>query len=420
MSDRKFALDCLPLLSEEARELYIDRAFAGESGWLRTTALRDCATLPTLSPAIRGSVRRLLITMLGQKIPLAEAHAIKADLQRLREDEDLVRVRRVVERVPLGVVLLSIAYYVGLMAGSIWDALTLLVTPVMLLMPITLFWLFKSTQPLSYGVAKSRLRRFLEELFRRWIDMDKARADTDPFLMGMTLCGGVLTAAHLATAVEHLVKGNVSFAVIWVLTVPLAALAWIWGPSTLYVVRHGCPPGGLGVAGLVRMPLTALRMEEHPIHGLLADDWFRRALRSLRTHGSTLVTGMTIVGGLVYVALRYLWIATLVWASALALGVLTIIFDLIRSLFRDLRSRRRVTRAAERGSVGGPAFFSALHELRDTAEAAEYVRLVRAVPRAEPLALDRQALRRYIAELPETDSELLDELGRLDEQLRTR
>ncbi|WP_316740282.1 hypothetical protein [Streptomyces sp. MK7] len=42
------------------------------------------------------------------------------------------------------------------------------------------------------------------------------------------------------------------------------------------------------------------------------------------------------------------------------------------------------------------------------------------MPRAEPLAVDRATLRRCMASVGEDGGELLDELGRLDEQLRAR
>ncbi|CCK27731.1 hypothetical protein BN159_3352 [Streptomyces davaonensis JCM 4913] len=420
VSDRKFALDCLPLLSEEARERYIDRAFAGESGWLRTTALRDCATLPTLSPAIQESIRRLLITMLGQKVAPAEAHAIKADLQRIRGDEDLVRVRRVVERVPLGVTVLAVAYFLSLLYDGL-DAVSLLLGPTFFVaLPLTSFWLFQSSQPLSYGVAKSRLRRFVEETFRRWVDLKEVELSTTSYLKGLSGFAVGSIGVHLTLMVFGLVRGSVLLAVFPVLSLPLAVYILLWGPSTLFVIRHGCSARDLGVAGLARTPWTALRVEEHPANGVFKGSWFARGLRVVRKTGPTLVAAGTFIGGMAYLIIRFTLAFGLIWGCVIGLGAIVFLVDLSRALLRQLLSRRRVTRAAERGSVGGPAFFSALHDLRDTAEAAEYVRLVRAVPRAEPLALDRQALRRYIAELPETDSELLDELGRLDEQLRTR
>lgn len=418
VSDRKFALDCLPLLSESTRELYIDRAFAGDSGWLRTTALRDCATLPSLSPAIQGSVRRLLITMLGQKVSPAEAHAIKADLQRLRGEGDLARVRRVVERVPLGVMGLGVAYFLffALDARDPWTLLAGAVST--FVAPVTLFWLFQSTQPLSYGAPKGRFRRFAEDALRRWVDLGDMQGATNRFLAGISGFACVLVVAQLATAVIAFTSNRFGSALGMIVSVPLAVYALLWGPSTLYVIRHGCPPEQLGPLGLARMPLTALRVEEHPMH---TDGLIRAGLRALRAGAGAMVMMGTVLGGLAYLVWRFRTAAGWVLGGVVVLCALLLATDLTRTLLRHLLSHRRVARAAERGSSGGPAFFSALRDLRDTTEAAEYVRLVRAVPRAEPLALDRRALRDYMASLPGADnSELLDELGRLDEQLRTR
>ncbi|MGH1551266.1 hypothetical protein ACRAWF_00705 [Streptomyces sp. L7] len=111
-------------------------------------------------------------------------------------------------------------------------------------------------------------------------------------------------------------------------------------------------------------------------------------------------------------------------------------------LYNTFRRHRTLARAIAQGSPGGPAFFTALFDLHNADEARDYVGRVRTVPRGDPLDLDRQTLRRCIALLqdvspaepspgisPEAlaqltkwrdDSQLLDELGRLDEQLRTR
>ncbi|SCF81514.1 hypothetical protein GA0115260_102813 [Streptomyces sp. MnatMP-M27] len=87
--------------------------------------------------------------------------------------------------------------------------------------------------------------------------------------------------------------------------------------------------------------------------------------------------------------------------------------------------------------------FTALFALRDAGEAVEYVRRVRSVPRGTTIDMDRRILRQYISYLEhgdpppgslvavaahvlshltewQGDSQLPDELGRLDEQLRHR
>jgi len=115
----------------------------------------------------------------------------------------------------------------------------------------------------------------------------------------------------------------------------------------------------------------------------------------------------------------------------------------LATLRRELTRRRRLNRAAQRGTAGGGEFFSALFELQAADDATEYVSRVRTALRGDQFQLDRRLLRLCIALLQDPpasseaapgipadglrrlakwrgDSPLLDELGRLDEQLRAR
>lgn len=120
---------------------------------------------------------------------------------------------------------------------------------------------------------------------------------------------------------------------------------------------------------------------------------------------------------------------------------------MVVNVVRAIRSTRRVRDAARRGSRGSLAFFDNMFSLRDGYEAAEYVRLIRGTPGLDLGTVERQTVRICIARLqgrpaPEGSDAgvpdllredalralgawrghggLIDELGRLDEQLRAR
>ncbi|MEU6418229.1 hypothetical protein [Streptomyces spiralis] len=144
--------------------------------------------------------------------------------------------------------------------------------------------------------------------------------------------------------------------------------------------------------------------------------------------------------GAIYMLFLHSRIALIVGAGYVVLMAVLLLYNLLTTALRELRSRRPIDQALRTYDDDAPLFFTALFTLRDAGEAAEYVRRIRDVPRAGPLDVDRAALRLCIAVLQgrspqvtglspeglrrlakwEGDAELLDELGRLDEQLRAR
>ncbi|MFG2778798.1 NACHT domain-containing protein [Streptomyces prunicolor] len=446
ISDRKFALDCIPLLSEGMRQSYVDAAFAGTSNWLRMTALRDCAMLPEVSAPVRRAVRRLLITRLGEKKTTpSETRAFDGDLRRLRVDEDLVALRRVVDWAPKGVLLWG-TFSTLIMAFSDTSRLAnvlagLLMGSFMALgPPWILFWYVQVSEPLSYGAGRRLIHRFLQQGGLRTV-----RIGFGQLTVAIAVGTGVLCA--LALGILALLVFPKADSLVWVLVwMLLTVYAALWGPSLLYAVRRSSPSWRFSATRVVFVVPYVLVFENHLIRRLL------KKRPPLRTALSAAVIPPAALG----VAKAVNYVLTLVWFASQARYILFVIFGAslaytsapplfrraIRPLYRELRRHRALTRAIAQGSPGGPAFFTALFGLRDADEAAAYVVGIRTVPRGAPLDLDRQALRRCIALLqggpparsapgisPEAlaqltkwqgDSRLLDELGRLDEQLRTR
>ncbi|MFI6011799.1 NACHT domain-containing protein [Streptomyces sp. NPDC051243] len=450
ISDRKFAIDCLPLLPERAREQYIDRAFSGGSYWIRTTALRDCVTLPTLTKGIRLSIRRLLITMLSERSLAVESHAVDVDLRRLQTDDDLVKVRRVVSKTPLGVafvcalhVLVGVTLYPD---GTWWRLRDQLVW--WYAVPFFFFWWFQSTQPLSYGTGKSRAREFLERILKRTVGLEMDTVETVVLLRTLVLFAGLFAALQVGLGISDMLSGQLLPGLLQATVYALlSAYALLWGPSVLYAVRQGRTARELRVSRLLLAVPDAMRLEGHPVRGLSVWHWIAFLVRAVWDLIKFIVLMSPLWGA--YYLLYYLGGRVGRIIALVLVGLLTAWFPLVVlvNLVRAVRATRRVQQAARRGSRGGPAFFDNLFSLRDGYEAAEYVRLIRGIPGLDLSTVDRRIVRVCIARLQDRPAPeavgagvpdhlpqeatqalrswrghdgLLDELGRLDEQLRAR
>ncbi|MET7568189.1 hypothetical protein ABZT04_06745 [Streptomyces sp. NPDC005492] len=457
VSDRKFALDCLPLLSEETRQAYVDRAFAGESGWLRMTVLRECATLPALSAEVRASIRRLLITRLGERrASPAETRALDVDLQRLRAEDDFVGLRRVVDRSRTGAIALggsgALFQMIADRPSSFLHLPTALVSGLLIFALPTwvVFRFYQSSRPVSYGKGRSRVHRIAGA-----IDTDFLDVKSDPMLRGVSTLALAFTAIGFAAVVQGLVHHDIVPTLAALATSLLLSHAVLWGPSVLYAVHRGRSARELRGVRLLFVVLYVLGFRDHPCREWLrARKWkWRKFLRNaLLTMAALPAIGAAgaliekLLGGFTMprpVRLAIYTATVTVVAVTIATGVYKALRVITRVTLAELRRHRALTRAIQRGRTGGPAFFAALFSLREASEATDFVWSVRNVPRGTPLDLDRQLLRHCIAHLEGTttdaeqihglpaealprlakwqgDSHLLDELGRLDEQLRAR
>ncbi|MFF9621683.1 NACHT domain-containing protein [Streptomyces griseosporeus] len=432
VSDRKFALDCLPLLSEEARAQYIDRAFAGDSNWIRVTALRDCATLPSLTPAIRASIRRLLITRPARRTSAAETQALDVDLERLRGTDDFVGIRKIVDRTPLWVAALAvpIALTMATDHGTGDETLDLWQRPSMALLtvvsPIVLFWVFQSTDPLSY--PSGRRAAFLDGLVRSWRSALTTRTEKAFEFLGVM---AILFLALFVIPAARLAGGHLTLTGFAIVLGKATELFWpmFWGQSVLYAVHKGWTTRQLRPARRVLVFILLIERGWAALRGGI------RALPRTFVPAALAVVGL---GGFYWFLSTH--VADVIGAVLFTLMALLALANVIRTALHDLRSRHRVDQALRVYGGDPPLLFTALFTLRDATEAAEYVRRVRDVPRAGPLDVDRATLRWCIAALQDRspqatgvspeglrrlerwkgDAELLDELGRLDEQLRAR
>lgn len=448
ISDRKFAIDCLPLLPDRVREQYIDHAFSGGSHWIRTTALRDCVTLPSLTKGIRLSIRRLLVTMLSERSLAAEFHAVDVDLQRLQQlaEDDLVKVRRVVSRIP-GVVALICMLHILVGTFLIGEPSWWRLRDQLLwwyALPFFYFWWFQSSRPLSYGTGKSKARLFFERIVKRTVGLEMQDLDTGTLLSSLVLLTGLIVMSNVGWGIDNLVTGHPRWGAVEIAVyAPLGVYAMLWGPSVLYAVRQGQTARKLGAPRLVLAVPDSMRLKEHPVHDLNLWVWIGYAIGTIREAIKVALITSPLWGGLLLLKRfggRFGHVAALV-----IIILLTSYMPLVvaANVGRALLQRRRVEGAFQRGRRGGQDFFDALYSCRDADEAADFVRRVRGTPGLNPDAFDRSTVRACIARLekrlPELGAaalvspdgvrsltawrghpDLLNELGRLDEQLRPR
>ncbi len=91
IDDRKYALDCIPLIDPERQKALATAAFSGNSAWLRLSALRDCSALHPLPDELADAIRRLLVTLMGSPELRRNTQGLKSSLSRLYQANDFLR-----------------------------------------------------------------------------------------------------------------------------------------------------------------------------------------------------------------------------------------------------------------------------------------------------------------------------------------
>ncbi len=443
ISDRKVALDALPIASPSVQERLLESAFSGNSEWLRMSALRDCGMLHPLPASVNRSIRRLLITLVGGGRLAQDAAPLDSDLGRLYKGATFVKTRRLLAMTPFIVagwcaLLIGFHFLMGdahwsipsLRSELLWSALV----------PIGMFWLIQGSQPLSYE-SKTRLRRFFERLFSRlfgWGTSDETEVFIAVLLMMVILNVILITGI----GVVSLVEGNYWYGLgLIVVTTTLVANALAWGPAVLVSVRQ---------------QLFSDRLAWH--EGLFVLVNVREgAWERLRTYGWGLVraaaAGLTIqligiaaVFGLFYLLDHFAGDVGHVLVIGLSIALLAIAPVLVVVLvFLELRSRRRVQRMVRGVTDFSVAWFlENIARLSGPQEVSDYIRTMRLqqgdrlrdLPRAFVRDLERliedpphneqdlnSALAKWagsdehakltVATLEGWRGEVLDELGRL-------
>ncbi|MFI6319837.1 NACHT domain-containing protein [Nonomuraea sp. NPDC050556] len=437
IGDRKFALDCVPIVAPELQLKLIEDAFAGTSQWLRRSALRDCSAIHPLPPTIEEAIRRLLVTMVARGQLSDEGALLDADLGRIHQKRHLVRARKVLARVPITVTALWAAgVSVAAVGASMSGNAVLLFNLFLLLIPLGYFWSFQSSEPLSYP-STTRLKRFLQIVG----DDNKGGTDTTgqartllwttTILMGWVASGGVLLLWD-------------RLGLWWTLGCTVAALVFsvyvmTWGPAVLYGVRYDLFGERVRFGHLLVPMIRALPEMGRGMRGFGVA---RLGALAREVPGMLLV--MLVFGGLIYLVTEFAKIVgQVLFAVMIGIGVLYV----LSVLLSEIRSRWRVRRAAATPTLTDEEFLTTVLGLDDPLDVAEYVRVIRTRPEAlrglsrelvrdlsklieHPRDLDvdlhpvlRAAvddLRLGARQLELWRGDVLDELGQVDEFLRER
>lgn len=437
IGDRKFALDCVPIVAPELQLKLIEDAFAGGSHWLRRSALRDCSAIHPLPPAIEEAIRRLLVTMVARGQLSDEGALLDGDLGRIHQKRHLVRARKVLARVPITVTALWVA---GVSVAAVGVSMTgnavLLLNLFLLLIPLGYFWSFQSSQPLSYP-STTRLKRFLQMV----ADDSKITADTPgqarALLWTTTILLGWVGFAGFLLFGDRLGPW-------WALACTAAALVFsvyvmAWGPTILYGVRYDLFGERIRLGHLLVPMIRTL-----PEMGRGMRGFSLARLGALAREAPVLLLITVVLGGLVYLLTEFADIVGRVLFSVMiGIGVIYVLWV----LFSEVRSRWRVRRAAARPTLTDEEFLATILTLDDALDVAEYVRVIRSRPEAlrglsrelvrdlskliehprdldfpmHPVlraAVDDLRLGQWQLELWRGD--VLDELGQVDEFLRER
>lgn len=451
ISDRKFALDCMPVLSADEQPGLINNAFRGTSDWLRLGALRDCASLHPLPSEINTAIRRLLITMLAGGHLRQQSEILDSDLRRLYEGRTFLKTRRLLVAAPIVLVLLCVTHigYDYLVAGGpfsvIWVRGELISVA---FLPFAWFWIFQSTEPLSYG-SQARIRRFFGNVMRRAFSWRLEEMETE--LMALLLSGlvAIVVAVGVVDGVVSLLKGHLTVGVAKIsVGVLLDIYLLAWGPTLLVGVHQ--------------------RWLSPAVHWYEAAAIFRKALPDVRKRlgyargvataiVATLVFQAAFIGAIlgIFYLLDHLAGSTghIVVKGVEYLFVILLPAIIVVVLIREIMSWWRVRRhVASRDELTPEHLLETLVSFREPEEAATYLEMLRLGSAERIRTLDRPFVRQLIrlveesngAVVTERDGDIdvvlrralanqlspvvltswkrgvLDELGRIDEFLRER
>jgi hypothetical protein len=401
VADKKFAIDCLPIRPPQTQANAVDAAFSGTSSWLRSTALRECASIHPLPDRLDIAIRRLIITMLAEGRSKRDDRLLDADLERLHRGPDWRRLKKLVFQSPWIVFAACIGYLAAVIAAeqrmpTFGELRTYSILCVFI--PLSYFLLFIGTRPLSYPVPLSRLRLFFDRISRRAMGWS-IFGDTSAAMAGLLVLLIWLNGVFAVTVSVVLIQRNWIAAIAHTAGWLLSIYAWCWGPLFLNGVRARWIP--------VRVRLR---------HAVLVPWRARKLLLELFRN----VGGWRIVKVLILAVIRFSIPVAIIWGilfllrtyggdvgrkSALAITIaLGAIFPMFiaTALIRDWLSQRRVRRQFSRPEqLTERSFLIGLLQLPDSAEASQYLYLVMTRRTQELRELDRAVVRQLATLLDE-------------------
>ncbi|MFI6999183.1 NACHT domain-containing protein [Nocardia sp. NPDC050175] len=394
LGDKKFALDCLPVESENMQLDDIESAFSGNSGWLRSAALRECGSIRPLPGELESLIRRLIVTLLLHGRGRRDVDAIDAGLVGLDEGEDWIRLRKAVFRLPRLVIAicLTMALLAAVDSGEPFAYHTLRAVLIFYFaMPIAFFWMFVASTPISFRSEPSALRRFLSRVFSRYgmAYMD----DADSSEACLYILSFIFVSVYAFNAVMitiDIIRGEYRDILVLALGGVLYTYAWAWGLACVHGFRFSWPIL-YSILRYATAPWSFVWMSVRTLTEIGARFLIVTFIRSF-------VTGafyLTLFYGTFYVLRTYAgWIGQEIasWLSISLTLVLPVL--LCAALVREFLSRRRVKKLFEQSRFNDvQGFLVGLARLRDSVEVSDYLRLWRTQKTAIVKRFDRRVIR---------------------------
>lgn len=408
IDDRKYALDCIPLIEPERQQSLATAAFSGNSAWLRLSALRDCSALHPLPDALADAIRRLLVTLMGSPELRRNTQGLNSSLSRLYQGQDFLRARRLLAVAPFVVFVIAVVHVaIAFTAGglSLRDIYALRIESIYwILLPMVSFWTFQATVPLSFPVYETRFRRLVKA-----VSAFLARTRRQSALQ----TNGVWNTTLFFAAVyvlENLIIGVVELAIGRDRNVPAALVYYplsgfyglLWGPAFILMIRKGAIKKG-SVKAFVIPPFSVVRdtykNRESSVVGVAVGLLFAIIVQ---------VAFIAAFGFALYAIGHYLGRVGKDSANALIVFFFVTPFVVLAiEAYQFVNGRRRLRRQVRRqlATLTPESFVDGLAKLSDPMDAAEYVRELRTRYRAHtdllPLQFIHEFMKALEAGLPE-------------------
>ncbi|GAA3197512.1 hypothetical protein [Actinocorallia longicatena] len=435
VSDRKFCLDCLPLLPETDRITYVEAAFTGSGNWLRITALRECALSVELPEGADEAIRELLILLTFGRTGALDRDLVETELRRLDEEGRYVRLRRVLARAPWITLAASLTQVATFLPAEPGLGLLTALAALYLLTPLYLLGVTMSAALPPKTAGNHLLHQIFGQSFR------KNRPFNPPIITTIVVGGFLVMFNLLIVNVVVFDKVSEGASPLPASTAGSAATAM----SCLVVLN-----------GLITYLWTGLAVLR--IRGLFEASFRSLLLRAIRNIAFFAASGAAGMGVLVLLGLAATatpsWVpleTVLVVAGSLigAFLVFRLLAIPVRVVFRGVqtyRGHRRVLRAVESVRREDPgSLLQVLSGLRRPEEATAFLRRMRLRRDLHLYELDRAGIRSFVTLLNDPDAaasllppaligslgdddltawrsnpDFCDELGRLEERLRVR
>jgi NACHT domain len=396
ISERKFALDCIVLAIEDECLEYINRAFSGTSLWLRLATLRRCSQLNPLPHSVENSILRLLVTLMSGGRIRQDSRVLDSDLRRLYNGHQMVRARRMLTIIPfllpLFCILAVATHYVanGYDVANTGTLRTELI--VYVLLPVALFWVYQSTEPLSYRTS-TRSGRIISRVARRLFTWGNENQSEVMWVIICLIVAFQFLIFTILAIIDAFTLGPSSGIKHFIVYGATVAYTVFWPCATTSAIRFDSSSRPMTWVAFFLTPWTKLR-------SIFTEILDIGILGTIRIFLETLLYQAIVIGSIVgvfYVLSTYGGSV----GNTIRTGLTYVLIGFIPVLvcwvvLRETLSRRKVMRRVRRGNLNFEVLLSNMIELGDPVEVVDYVRELRYVRTGDTRRIPRELVQSLI------------------------